>query len=170
MERISTARRILSIFKRPDLSHMRILHLSDIHYCETKQEDFEDFLTKLISEIKEINQEAKIDFVLITGDLINKGGSQFIANKNKPYEFFEQNVLDPIMNSIDLSKNQVFIVPGNHDVEDVDPAKDKEEYYLLDQKLKYFNDLVVKHRKNTFGGNERIKKYKEFEKRLYKNY
>jgi 3',5'-cyclic AMP phosphodiesterase CpdA len=128
--------------------------------------DFLEYLEKLLIEIKEINSIRPINFVLITGDLLDRGGSQFKLNKDQRYETFESQVITPIISAIGISKNKVLFIPGNHDVEDVS-QEDFRERGLVSSNIKYINQLVKDNRKEYFDGNSRIKKYKDFERAFY---
>lgn len=83
----------------------RWLHLSDLHsYCNgIKTKVMRD---ALINEVEELNNEEKFDFIIITGD---------ISDKNSGYDLAEEFILDLIY-KIDIAKERVFIIPGNHDV------------------------------------------------------
>lgn len=57
---------------------LRIVHLSDIHLAATTLEDAEQFVIKaLIDDLKTYNANKEIDAVIITGDLIDRGGGKF---------------------------------------------------------------------------------------------
>lgn len=81
------------------------LHISDIHFHYSSYESLrlrEEFLKK----IQEINTTTKIDCILCTGDLADKNG-------NYNSELVEY--LNSIAKSAGVIKQNVFIVPGNHD-------------------------------------------------------
>lgn len=83
----------------------RWLHLSDLHsYCNgIKTKVMRD---ALINEVEELNNEEKFDFIIITGD---------ISDKDYGYDLAEEFILDLIYR-LDIAKERVFIVPGNHDL------------------------------------------------------
>ncbi|KZL92819.1 SAVED domain-containing protein [Clostridium magnum] len=83
----------------------RWLHLSDLHsYCSgIKTKVMRD---ALINEVEELNNEEKFDFIIITGD---------ISDKDSGYDLAEEFILDLIY-KLDIAKERVFIVPGNHDL------------------------------------------------------
>ena len=57
---------------------MRILHFSDFHLRPNKQgERSMDIFNRMMDKLQEINQEANIDLVIFSGDMIDKGGKYF---------------------------------------------------------------------------------------------
>ena len=57
---------------------IRIVHLSDIHFSCKKLDNFKRYmLSGLINDLKKYNDEKKIDIIVFSGDLIDKGGSGF---------------------------------------------------------------------------------------------
>ena len=73
---------------------MRIIHLSDIHLCKDNIEDFRLYYRKtLIEELKIINKKVDIDLIIISGDLVDKGGDSLRAISSyesfqNPYDIF----------------------------------------------------------------------------------
>lgn len=88
------------------------LHLSDWHQ---KGSDFDrkvvcDALIKDIQGRKHINDNLEqVDFVIFSGDLAYYGLPD-------EYEAARTNLLDPVLNAVGLKSDQLFIVPGNHDL------------------------------------------------------
>lgn len=87
----------------------KILHLSDLHL---KKANFSQdvVITSLAKKIKELFKKgATPDLLLITGD---------IAFSGKAEEYEEAKLfVDSICGACKLSNEQVFVIPGNHDVE-----------------------------------------------------
>ncbi|MVX62392.1 hypothetical protein GKZ28_01585 [Clostridium chromiireducens] len=84
------------------MNKLKWLHLSDLHYC------FENYSSqwardKLIDKIGELKE---IKFIFITGDLLY----QFRSDFNEISCFIEE-----IINLTGVNKENVLIVPGNHD-------------------------------------------------------
>ena len=81
------------------------LHLSDIHFHFSSYESMrlrEEFLKK----IKEISTNTKIDYLFLSGDLADKNGN------------YSENLIDylnDVTHAIGIIKDNVIIVPGNHD-------------------------------------------------------
>lgn len=94
------------------MSQTAILHLSDIHIrCEGDESfDFAVVLDPLIDRIKDDREKKKInvELVFLTGDIAFQG-------KKEEYDI-AAGYLTRLMKEIDLPKERLFIVPGNHDV------------------------------------------------------
>jgi len=88
------------------------VHLSDWHQ---KGNDFgrKVVLDSLLADLRDraqISPElAKVDFAVFSGDLAWQG------NKEE-YQAAQKLFLEPVLNSIDLQPNELFITPGNHDL------------------------------------------------------
>ena len=123
----------------------RWLHLSDLHsYCNgIKTKIMRD---ALINEVEELNNEEKFDFIIITGDISDKDSGYYLA---------EEFILDLIY-KLDIAKERVFIVPGNHDVsrnipdnrEDI--VKELWESGILDEKSEINNISLLIDAQDTF--------------------
>ena len=100
---------------------IKILQISDFHYVETIAQKI--MKRKVCDIIRNINP----DILLITGDLHNYG---------KDFEPFKQYVKD-LMNYGKLKNTDVFIIPGNHDVDSCLTIKerDRKAYinYIIDE-------------------------------------
>lgn len=85
---------------------LRFLHLTDIHfhhenYNTVKMRD------ELIKYIAKLKIESDFSFLLLTGDIANKGG----AYNNQVKEF-----LNAIVETMDITKSEIHLIPGNHDI------------------------------------------------------
>lgn len=145
---------------------MRIVHLSDLHLEKTTKQDYIDhILIPLINNLYEENEIKAIDIILITGDLINHGGQNYI-NIKESFEDFALSIIDPIVKSLSLSRNQVFFVPGNHDINRsrINP--------IFESGLK--NTLTSETAVSSFitspQSMERIEDFKQFEQEYYKDF
>ena len=123
---------------------MNIIHLSDLHY---KSKSFEKFTESRIIEklCKSLSQiPDKIDLVIFTGDLVNRG----ISNEDfkEAREFF----LDRVSESLNISTNDIIICPGNHDV---DRTKRLESLEL------FFKDNILTNTQLNDFANKRDKDY-----------
>src|SRR5512137_1027717 len=101
------------------------LHLSDWHQSgsEFDRQVVRRALLKDIRERARISPDLeKIDFVVFSGDLAYNGKSEeYLAAKE---QFFQ-----PILDACGLNPEQLFIVPGNHDL-------DRKQFELLPSGLK----------------------------------
>jgi predicted phosphodiesterase len=112
------------------------LHLSDWHQgAEDNDKSLVQFdrlnvvLPKLIEDIKnrkEISPDlSQVDFIVFSGDVAFSG-------KKEQYDNAYQNFFDPILKATNLTKDQLFIVPGNHDL-DREVVKDSDYSSVLKQ-------------------------------------
>ncbi len=84
------------------------LHFSDLNFTEIKESDSKIMKSRLkFLESLIIKSRKKIDLLFITGDVTTSG---------KPKEFTNfANYLEDIISTLNLERENVFIVPGNHD-------------------------------------------------------
>lgn len=123
----------------------RWLHLSDLHsYCNgVKTKVMRD---ALINEVEELNKEEKFDFIIITGD---------ISDKDSGYDLAEEFILELIYR-LEISRERVFIVPGNHDLSRNIPdnrgdiAKELWEIGILDEENESNNIKSLVCAQNNF--------------------
>lgn len=90
-----------------------ILHLSDIHISQKNKDTITRLLTLLQKDITLIQQEKCIDIkmVCISGDLIDSGDNADVELEIA-FDFF----LQPLMDMLGLKEDNIFLVPGNHEV------------------------------------------------------
>lgn len=149
---------------------MRIVHLSDIHLSKSNFEEFRNtYCDALIRDLRSFNDSKKIDVIVITGDLVDKGGQSLyeidgFEDKTlypNPYIIFEKIFITPIINALGLSKDNFLFVPGNHDIDESEILLRDE--YELTQKLTI--DNIDEHLKSNidFKYSKRIKNFKAFE-------
>lgn len=83
---------------------LKWLHLSDIHYAyeNFKTDRMREQLVRTLSSIPE-----KLSFIIISGDLTYQGRS---------YDEKLSAFLNEILNAVHLSKDSLYLVPGNHDL------------------------------------------------------
>lgn len=128
------------------MAFRRILHISDLHFNENKKSPSllqkEKFVDDLIDSLK--NVEA-LDTIIISGDIVDKGGSQRVYKK-----------VDALIKRFrdELKIKYIVCVPGNHDVnrdllsgisgrEDIDPDRLWEHY---DEKLQYYWEFINRNK------------------------
>lgn len=86
------------------------LHLSDLHFRESRTYDENIVLKALLKDVDERIKKDSLqpDFVVVTGD---------IAFSCQPSEYdLARTFFDELLTKTGLSKNRLFLVPGNHDV------------------------------------------------------
>lgn len=147
---------------------IKIFHISDLH-LESGNPSFEklNIIKALTEDIKKKCTEESI--LIFSGDLIDKGGSQF-ASEEKPFVSFESKFIDPILEKVPILKGRIFIVPGNHDVvrSKIDPITESGlKAELIDIKTL---DRFVQNNRAESKHLERLSDYKEWEKQFYKKY
>jgi predicted MPP superfamily phosphohydrolase len=90
------------------------LHLSDLHMRDDEGElstmlDVLDALwADLSAQINELG--GQLDFIAFTGDIAYSG-------KEKEYRLAEKHFFQPLLETTGLSSKELFVVPGNHDVD-----------------------------------------------------
>jgi len=146
----------------------RVVHLSDIHLNNKAIEDVENFIMPaLIEDLKRFNNETQIDLIVFSGDLVDKGGKSF-NNIDLAFDAFEKIIINPISEKIEISKNKIFITPGNHDIK-IDADEEFVEIGLasfLNNPNKVNNYINI----NSGNGIKRVFPFKNFEKKLYEAY
>lgn len=148
---------------------MRIAHLSDIHLSKDNLSSLKQFyLAALLKDLNNWNSEKRIDLVVLTGDLVDKGGTSFPKEEN-PYDTIEREFILPIVNSLGLSINHFIIIPGNHDIEE-SKIEDLIESGMVDKfdNIERVNKYVAENKNFFHSGITRIQRYIEFHMNLYK--
>jgi len=151
---------------------LRIIHLTDFHLNQKTLRDWKNYLKDaLLTKLHSLDSKLPIDFIAFTGDLIDLGGNDF-TDASTAFNTFKIEVIEPIITEIGISVEKFFIVPGNHDiVRDLDIKRIelgnisyfKEDYNNISE----FMTNAIKN--SDYSGMERIKPFKEFEKKLYEN-
>lgn len=91
---------------------LKILHLSDLHIDKDHLRDQRIVLSALFADIKHtVASQGPYDLVFFTGDLIAKGG---YSEAN--LAAVEKEFLLPLIEAAEIQPEQLFLVPGNHDV------------------------------------------------------
>ena len=87
-------------------SHLNWIHLSDLHFTY-KNYSTNTMRDLLLKYLRDLRKDQEFDFVVITGDIVYQGAKY----NNDLIKFIEE-----ILNSLQLTKDDLFIVPGNHDL------------------------------------------------------
>ena len=90
------------------------LHLSDWHQ-KGKEFDRDVVRDRLLEDIhdrvKRVSpQVEQVDFVVFSGDVAHKG-------KESEYQEARKQLFNPLLATLDLEPDRLFIVPGNHDLD-----------------------------------------------------
>lgn len=91
---------------------LKILHLSDLHLDKDNLRDQRVILSALFKDIQNtVVKQGPYDLVFFTGDLIAKGAFSVVNMEAVAAEF-----LVPLIEAAEIAPEQLFLVPGNHDV------------------------------------------------------
>lgn len=149
---------------------MRIVHLSDIHFSAQNADHFAQYYVKAIcNDLIEMNKIKKIEAVCLTGDLVDKGGSSF-EKTQESYDIFLKEFWNPIAQKVGISNEILFMIPGNHDINE----KKINSFYekgLLDE-IKSVQDIdkyVTNYNTDENMGIKRQEDYKAFERKFYES-
>ncbi|MBO0951191.1 metallophosphoesterase [Fibrella sp. HMF5405] len=124
------------------------------------------YLDALITDLKIFHLEEKIDVILITGDLVDKGGESLGDN---PYKTFSDTFIIPICDALSIQTSQVLFIPGNHDIERHQVLEDN-EYFLSGTLTKdKANSQLDRQRDIIQPSNKRIERFKIFEREFHKD-
>ena len=94
---------------------MRIVHLSDLHLSKDNLSSLKQFyLTALLKDLNNWQKEMPIDIIVLTGDLIDKGGSSFNDGEDV-YDIVEKEFITPILQNLKMDKSRFLFIQGNHD-------------------------------------------------------
>ena len=91
-----------------ETSEIKILHMSDLHYDSSKPKDTQIILDALW---KDLDNFPGIDFIVFSGDMVKEG------DKKDEFEKASRVFIDPLLEKTNLSENDFFITPGNHDIQ-----------------------------------------------------
>lgn len=145
---------------------MRIIHLSDIHFNMKEIKEIENFIINpLIADLKEKNEEKSIDAIFITGDLLLKGGEGKI---DEGFENFNEKFIKVFEEELGVTKDKIFLIPGNHDIDRTIVNKYMESG--LKHNLTTTNEVNSFIDKNNCEEINRILSFKKFEETFYSNY
>lgn len=153
---------------------MRLVHLSDIHLSNANYHEFvHKYRNALISDLKIYNNSKKIDVLLITGDLVDKGGHSLFEiegfdNSTNPYDIFNDVFIQPVIKTVGIPSEQVLFIPGNHDVNERGFSY-YDECQLIDKISEANIESYLKENRTRFLHNQRIENFKEFEKSFHSN-
>lgn len=98
------------------MTSLKILHISDLHYSNVKQKEIEYIRDAILLDVDKFINKNNLtpDFVIFSGDLVFKPDSDIssIEVLEEAYNFF----IAPLLEKLNLSKDNIFITAGNHDI------------------------------------------------------
>jgi predicted phosphodiesterase len=123
--------------------YLTILHLSDLHFRLDKMPDIEIVKKALFQDLQDLSLQRNIepDLVAFSGDLVQAGDY-------KDYETVKKNFIFPLLDTLDLNTSDLFICPGNHDVNRKNINKFTDSGLKIElNDIESVNDLVDNHDK-----------------------
>ena len=92
---------------------LTFLHLSDLHFENSKWKDGKLVFDALIKDLEQLRREEglKPDIILFSGDLVNAGA------ENADLDALNQKIVIPLLSTTDLPKDKLIVCPGNHDID-----------------------------------------------------
>jgi len=148
---------------------MRLIQLSDIHLSKDNLTNLKNFyIEALKKDLKTFHDTKPVDLILLTGDLIDKGGASF--GSENPYEIFENEFILPILSELKISKDKVLFIPGNHDIDrnEIDEIYEEGLVGKLTT-IEIVNQHIEKNKETFSVSNKRIQKFKDFEREYHKD-
>lgn len=143
---------------------MRIVHLSDYHIDRSSANESQIITNKLIDVLEQINRESKIDVIIFSGDLINKGGASY-ETIARAFLAFEMILIDKLLKKLDMTRNQFFFTIGNHDIDRNADSRYVEQGLSLElNSIDTINDF---YNLDKTEGIQRVLPFKDFEKKFY---
>ena len=139
----------IECFLEDTMDKLRWVHLSDIHFSGNEDYEVTRMRDSIADKLTELVANKTINFVAVSGDLVYCNGTYDAKLK----KFLE--IVEKICN---ISSDNLFIVPGNHDIK-----RNQTRTVLLDgirkENFKFEKDTVAQLEKD-------FKKYKNFFKKV----
>lgn len=145
---------------------LRILHFSDFHLNNGKIAEAQHIIRYMQKCLEDICKNKKIDLILFSGDILDKGGVSFESITNGLSTFVDV-VIKPITETIGLPMYCFIFSPGNHDIDRNADSRRMEKD--LESGIETWEDIITKLSKadDLSDFTKRITQYKEFEKKHY---
>lgn len=89
---------------------LTFLHISDLHIEKKYLPDIKIVLNAFWEDIRKMNKN--IDLIFFNGDLIKHGN----LGLKEEYELAREQFIEPLLHLSGVSKDHMFFVPGNHEV------------------------------------------------------
>ena len=126
------------------MEHLKILHISDLHYSNGNKKEISYIKDAIIHDIDIFIKKNKLvpNFIIFSGDLVFKPDNDIVCIDvmESAYTF----LIKPLLEKLDLTKDDIFITPGNHDLNrDILTRGDKSglNSYAIDKKT--VNELIT---------------------------
>lgn len=148
---------------------MRFLHFSDFHLRpNTLGERSIDVLKNMLKCLEQLHAEEKIDLIIFSGDLIDKGAGDFEGlSLYEALKIFEERVITLIVNTLHLDYSQFLFVPGNHDVDRGRLTKDEHKEILTSLKTEADVDRLLH---SGSANHSRIEDFVKFQREYYEKH
>lgn len=135
---------------------IRVLHLSDFHFDEKYISEYKAEVEKLCESL----ESQRIDIVVFSGDLVNKG------TKKETFSIASEILFNPVLETVKCDKTNLLIVPGNHDV------NRQSELPIITKGIDNISTLMgleefVSNKEQKELSFERMKSYNEYVKDFY---
>ena len=142
---------------------MRIIHFSDFHLSKASVGNSRALMNRMIQALERVHQESRIDLVIFSGDLINKGGEG--EPISKVFNLFNTEVIDRFETELGIPKNHFLFVAGNHDMFRNNDTEDEDK--ALDEKLNSIPNVANITRSTNTVGLKRTLPYNDYEKSFF---
>ena len=145
---------------------MRILHLSDIHLDSRDFLKSQKMFDKIIDAILPLHNAVPIDVIVCTGDLINQGGKDYKGEIDALFEIFQNIIIKPLLDKLNLPKERFVFCPGNHDVNRLADSPYSEIGLCSSLSSEEKITQLIQSKRN-YDDVKRMIAFKEFEKKYY---
>ena len=145
---------------------MRILHFSDFHLNGEMIKDARHTLKYMFNALRQIQEEAPIDLVIFSGDILERGGEGYNHDLRVGFNEFKKEVIVPIMNEISQPLSRFIFTPGNHDIDRSADSSRLEDN--LEKEATTLNGIIqLTKARDVDDYTKRIQEFKSFEKEYY---
>ncbi|WP_406539578.1 metallophosphoesterase [Fibrobacter sp.] len=146
---------------------LQIIHISDFHLDnKILTASKERLANAFIEDLKKQDIDFEKCILIISGDLIDKGGCGF-SDIDEAFSTFESFFLNKITDTIKITRERIFFVPGNHDIDRTEANEYIEKAINEDltdvDKVKSF----IKNNRQSLKNLKPIESYKKFETKFY---
>lgn len=95
------------------MNDIKILHFSDLHFSNSQKNDIDIIFDAFIEDLEEIASidEMSPDIVIFSGDLVQAGDDK------ESFDIAYNEFLLRVIKVLNLTKDRLFLVPGNHDIQ-----------------------------------------------------